>query len=149
MILTNLSHLLTMLSRHDFTQNAWPCGVPIHGYVHNLVSFTHFTLSFPNLPQNLHLPSKQETMTRSSAQPPSMPSSQNSPRQREEEEEEEGEGQVGVSREDQEAPPSPRQLPEEPQAQQPRPGILMTAFTFVTSFFTSLVPQQRPELQFN
>ena len=54
---------------------------------------------------------------------------------------------VGEDRD--EVSPSPRQVPEEQQAQQPRPGILSTIFIFVTSFFTSLVPQQRPELQFN
>lgn len=31
----------------------------------------------------------------------------------------------------------------------PRPGVLNTLFVFVTSFFTSLLPQQIPELQDN
>ena len=68
----------------------------------------------------------------------------------------EEEGQEGVTMRGQEATPNPppplqqqqpQQLIEEPAA--PRPGALRTILIFVTSFFTSLVPQQRPELQFN
>ena len=40
---------------------------------------------------------------------------------------------------------APAVVVEDPQ----RPGALATIFVFITSFFTSLVPQQRPELQVN
>ena len=41
-----------------------------------------------------------------------------------------------------------QQHPAAPPAEE-RPGLLATLFVFVTSFFTSLIPQQRPELQIN
>ena len=40
------------------------------------------------------------------------------------------------------------QLPEPPREPE-RPGLLATIVVFVTSFFTSLLPQQPPELQMN
>ena len=41
------------------------------------------------------------------------------------------------------------QVPPPPPAEPPRPGFIATVFVFVTAFFTSLIPQQRQELQMN
>lgn len=41
------------------------------------------------------------------------------------------------------------QLVPEPPREPERPGLLATIFVFITSFFTSLLPQQPPELQMN
>ena len=68
----------------------------------------------------------------------------------------EEEGQEGVTMRGQEAtpalPPLQQQQQQPPPVEEPpppRPGALRTILIFVTTFFTSLVPQQRPELQFN
>lgn len=44
--------------------------------------------------------------------------------------------------------PEPTATPS-PQPAQPRPGLIATIIVFITSFFSSLLPQQIPELQAN
>lgn len=48
------------------------------------------------------------------------------------------------------APEGQAQAPQEPlEEEEQRPGVLSTILVFITSFFTSLVPQQRPNVQVN